>query len=438
MFRNMANNKILMIIALWLGYTAGACAAIPQSHDAIIGQIVAVVNDDVITRHELNEQIDTVTRQLHRQGTPIPAHATLEKQLLERMIMNKLLNQYAQETGVRVDDEQLDKALHRIAERNNFSSLAQLRAKLAKQGMDFSKFREDVRNEIISSRLREREVDSKLIVSDSEVDNYLATPAGKMGKNVEYHLAHIFIVIPEQASAAKIQASQKRASEALAELHKGANFAQVAAGYSDANDALRGGDLGWRSGDRISPDFLNVLENMRPGEISPILRSPNGFHIIKLIARRRNNSPTMVTQTHVRHILIKTSEQVPDSVAKSRLLAIKRRIEAGASFAEQAKKYSEDGSAPQGGDLGWVSPGDTVPEFEKAMNALQPGEMSGPVRTAFGWHLIQVLDRRTTDISEKQKRQQARLAIRALKSDEAWQNWLRVLRDRAYVEYHLE
>lgn len=438
MFRSMVSSKALIAVALWLGYIVGACAAIPQDHGTVIGQIVAVVNDDVITRHELDEQISTVERQLQKRGTPMPSHAALEKQLLERMIMNKLLAQYAKETGVRVDDEQLNKALHRIAERNNFSSVNLLRAKLAKQGVDFDKFRDDIRNEIISSRLREREVDSKLIVSDSEVDNYLATPAGKTGKNVEYHLAHIFVVIPEQASADKIRASEKRAAKALAELRRGANFAQVAAGFSDAKDALNGGDLGWRPGDRISVGFLSVLEKMRPGEISPIMRTPNGFHIVKLIARRHNNSPTFVTQTHVRHILIKTSELVSDSEAKKRLLAIKHRIEGGASFAEQAKQYSEDGSAPQGGDLGWVSPGDTVPEFEKAMNTLQPGEMSRPVQTGFGWHLIQVLDRRTTDISEKQKRQQARLAIRALKSDEAWQNWLRMLRDRAYVEYHLD
>jgi peptidyl-prolyl cis-trans isomerase SurA len=438
MARSKTGSKILWMAILWLTCTATAVAAVSQNQGSTIGQIVAVVNDDVITHHELDKHVSAIARQLQMQGTPIPAQTVLERQVLERMIMDMLLAQYARETGVRVDDEQLDTALHRIAEQNHFPSLDQFRVKLAKQGVNFDEFREEIRGEIISSRLREREVDSKLIVSDSEVDNYLATSAGKIGKDTEYHLAHIFVVIPEQASADKIKASQKRAEDALAQLRSGANFAQVAASFSDAKDALQGGDLGWRPGDRIPAGFLEVLEKMRPGEISPLLHSPNGFHILKLIESRHNSTPTLVTQTHVRHILIKTSELVPDSEAKARLLAIKRRIDAGASFAEQAKLYSEDGSAPQGGDLGWVSAGDTVPEFEKAMNALQPGEMSGPVQTGFGWHLIQVLDRRTTDISEEQKRQQARLAIRSLKSDEAWQDWLRILRDRAYVEYRLE
>jgi peptidyl-prolyl cis-trans isomerase SurA len=434
----MSSKKTFWTFALLLAACMSAVhAAEPQKAATAIGQVAAVVNDDVITRHELDERIGAAIRQLQKQGTPLPARAELERQLLDRMIMDLLQVQFAKETGVRVDDEQLDKAIHRIAQENNFSSPEQLRANLEKQGVDFKKFREEIRGEIISARLREREVDSKLVVSDSEVDNYLSTEAGQ-DRGMEYHVAHVFVVIPEQASADKVQASQKRANDALTQLRKGADFAQVAAGFSDAKDALQGGDLGWRPADQVPLSFREVLQKLHPGEVSPVLHSPNGFHILKLIDRRRNEAPALITQTHARHILIKTSEQVPDSEAKSRLLEIKKRIENGASFAEQAKLYSEDGSAPQGGDLGWLSAGDTVPAFEKAMNALQPGEMSGPVQTGFGWHLIQVLERRTTDVSEEQKRQQARLAIRALKSDEAWQDWLRVLRDRAYVEYHLD
>ncbi|MBI1174206.1 MAG: molecular chaperone SurA [Sideroxydans sp.] len=431
----MLRNKTIFAMLLWLACVANVQADDPQKQVAPIDQIVAVVNDDVITRNELDERIDVVKKQLQRQGTPLPAAEILQKQLLERMIMDMLQAQYAKETGVRVDDAEVDKSLQRIAQQNNFPSVDAFKAKLEEQGVDFKKFREEIRGEIIATRLREREVDSKLIITESEVDNYLATEAKQMGKGEEYHLAHIFVVIPEQASAEKIQASQQRANEALNQLHAGADFAQVAAGFSDAKDALQGGDLGWRPSDQIPPGFREVLQKMQPGEVSPLLRSPNGFHIIKLVDRRHHDTPMLITQTHVRHILIKTSDLVPDSEARSRLLDIKRRIEGGASFAEQARLYSEDGSASQGGDLGWISPGETIPEFEKAMNALQPGEMSGPVQTGFGWHLIQVLERRTTDVSEEQKRQQARLAIRAFKSDEAWQDWLRQLRDRAYVEY---
>jgi peptidyl-prolyl cis-trans isomerase SurA len=423
---------------LGLACVAGAHADDPQKQVAPIDHIVAVVNDDVITSHELDDRVAVVIKQLQRQGTPLPAHDVLEKQLLERMIMDMLQAQFAKETGVHVDDAQVDKALLRIAQQNQFPSVDAFRAKLESQGVDFKKFREEIRNEIISTRLREREVDTKLNITDSEVDNYLATEAKQLGKGEEYHLQHIYIMIPEQASADKIEASQRRANEALAQLQAGADFAQVAAGVSDARDALQGGDLGWRPAEQIPPGFLEVLAKLQPGELSPLLRTPNGFHIIKMVDRRQHEEKQLITQTHARHILIRTSDQVSDNDAKNQILDIKKRIEGGADFAEQARLYSQDGSAAQGGDLGWVSPGETVPEFEKAMNALQPGEMSGPVQSSFGWHLIQVLERRTTDVSEEQKRQQARLAIHAFKSDEAWQDWLRQLRDRAYVEYHLD
>lgn len=434
----MLRNRTIFALLLWLAGAANAYAIDPQKQVAPIDQIVAVVNDDVITRNELDDRISTVVKQLQRQGTPLPAPEVLQKQMLERMITEMLQAQFAKETGVRVDDTQVDKALQRIAEQNKFATLDAFKAKLEEQGVDFKKFREEIRNEITSTRLREREVDSKLVITDSEINNYLATEAKQMGKGEEYHLAHIFIVVPEQASADKIQASQRRADEALRQLKSGADFAQVAAGFSDANDALKGGDLGWRPASQIAPAIMDVLQRLNPGEISPLLRSPNGFHIIKLVDRRKHEQQVIITQTHARHILIKTSAAMPDSEARQRILDIKKRIEAGASFADQAKRYSQDGSASQGGDLGWLSPGDTIPEFEKAMNALQPGEMSGPVQTGFGWHLIQVLERRNTDVSEEQKRRQAQLAIRAFKSDERWQDWLRQLRDRAYVEYHLD
>jgi peptidyl-prolyl cis-trans isomerase SurA len=409
----------------------------PQKQVAGIDSVVAVVNDDVITRRELDDRLRTVVRQLEKQGTPLPAPGLLEKQILERMITDMLQVQFAKENGVRVDDTQLDLAITRIAQQNGFPSLGEFRAKLEADGVDFKKFREEIRSEIISTRLREREVESKLVISDTEVDNYLANKAKMGGANEEFHLAHILVVVPEQASAEKIQAARDKAEQALAQLKSGADFAQVAAGSSDAKDALKGGDLGWRPSDNIPPLFMNELQSLQPGQTTAVLRSPSGFHILKLIEKRSSSAPVVIVETHARHILIKTSEIVPASEAKSRIMEIKARIEAGADFAEQAKRYSQDGSAQQGGDLDWLSPGQTVPEFEEAMNRLQPG-MIGAVQTQFGWHLIQVLERRSTDVSVQQQRQQARQAIGTFKSDELYQDWLRQLRDRAFIEYRIE
>ena len=409
----------------------------PQEQVAVIDSAVAVVNDDVITRHELNERLRVVIRQLQKQGTPLPDPAILEKQLLEHMIGDMLQAQFAKENGVRVDDTQLDLAISRIGQQNKFSSLAEFRARLESEGVDFKKFREEIRSEIISTRLREREVESKLIISDTEIDNYLANKANAGGSDEEFHLAHILVVVPEQASAEKIQAALNKAEQALGQLKGGADFAQVAAGSSDATDALKGGDLGWRPGDRIPPLFMSELQKLKPGQTTMVLRSPSGFHIIKLIEKRSGSAPVVITQTHARHILIKTSEIMPESEARKRIMEIMRHIESGADFAVQARQTSQDGSAQQGGDLDWVSPGQTVPEFEEEMNKLQPGQM-GAVQSQFGWHLIQVIERRSADVSVQQQRQQARIAIGAFKSDELYQDWLRQLRDRAFVEYRLE
>jgi peptidyl-prolyl cis-trans isomerase SurA len=417
--------------------TAAKPVSDPQQQVGDIDSIVAVVNEDVITRYELDDRVREVVRQLQKQDTPLPAADVLERQILERMITDMLQQQYASENGVRVDDAQLNLAITRIAQQNNFPSSAEFQAKLEADGVDYKKFREEIRSEIISTRLREREVESKLVISEAEVDNYLANKARIGSAGEEFHIAHILVLVPEQASADKIQAARERAEQALSKLKSGADFAQVAAGTSDAKDALKGGDLGWRSGDSIPPLFMNELQNMKPGQISEVLRSPSGFHILKLVEKRSSNAPVVITQTHARHILIKASEIMPEAEAKKRIMEIKQRIDAGADFAEQAKRYSQDGSAQQGGDLDWLSPGQTVPEFEAEMNKLKPGQI-GMVQTQFGWHLIQVLERRNTDVSEQQKRQQARVAIGTFKSDEMFQDWLRQLRDRAFIEYRLD
>lgn len=440
----MAVSALIFCATIVATYPAGAASTVavtgkhdPQQQVAVIDSIAAVVNDDVITRQELNDRLRVVVRQLQKQGTPLPAPDVLEKQILERMISDMLQAQFAKENGVRVDDMQLDMAITRIAQQNNFPSLAEFRTRLESEGVDFKKFREEIRSEIISTRLREREVESKLIISDAEVANYLANKKKMGDTGEEFHLAHILVTVPEQASAEKIQAARDKAEQALSQLKDGADFAQVAAGTSDANDALKGGDLGWRPGDRIPPVFLNELQNLQPGQTTAVMRSPSGFHILKLVEKRSGSAPVVITQTHARHILIKTSEIVSDSEARNTVMEIRQRIEGGADFAEQAKRFSQDGSAQQGGDLDWISPGQTVPEFEEIMDGLQTGQM-GVVQTQFGWHLIQVLERRNADVSVQQQNQQARIAIGSFKSEELYQDWLRQLRDRAFVEYRIE
>ncbi|MFZ5503810.1 MAG: peptidylprolyl isomerase [Pseudomonadota bacterium] len=432
-----------ILLVSQLAYAAEAAIAAPlvasggSTQALAIDSVVAVVNEDVITRLELNDRLSTVSQQLRARGTSLPPKEVLERQLLEHMITDLLQVQYANENGLRVDDNQLDLALIRIAQQNNFPSLSAFRAKLESDGVDFRKFREEVRSEMVSTRLREREVESKLIISDAEVDNYLANKAKMLGANQEFHLAHILVVVPEQASADKIQAARAKAEQALQQIQSGADFAEVAAGFSDANDALKGGDLGWRAGDRVPPQFLEVLQGMQPGQNTEIMRSPSGFHILKLLGKRDSKAAQNAVQTHARHILIKTSEVISENEARNRLADIMERIEGGADFAEEARRYSQDGSAQQGGDLGWLPAGQTVPEFEEMMNSLAPGKM-GAVLSQFGWHLIQVLERRNADVSEQQARQDARIAIGTLRADEQFQDWLRQLRDQAFVEYRLE
>jgi peptidyl-prolyl cis-trans isomerase SurA len=428
------SRKILASILIT--FATVAYAAGPQKPSSPIDRIEVVVNDDVITHHELIVRVASVTKMLEKQKTMLPERNVLERQVLERMINEMLQAQFAKESGLRIDDVLLDKTILRIAQQNKFASVAAFRTKLEEEGTDFKEFREEIRNEMISARLREREVDNKVVISENEIDNYLSNQESQEGKGEEMKLSHILIVVPEQANAEKIKTYRTRAEQALAKLQGGAPFSQVAAGFSDAQDALNGGELGWRPADRLPPLFAEELQKLKPGEVSSVLRSPSGFHIIKLLDRRSKDTPVVISQTHARHILIKTSELVSENDAKIRLQEIKQRIDKGANFAEQARLYSEDGSAPQGGDLNWLSPGETVPEFESAMDALKVGQVSDLVQSSFGWHLIQVLERRNTDVTVDQKRQRARASIRTVKSDEAHQDWLRQLRDRAFIEYH--
>lgn len=397
-------------------------------------RVVAVVNDEALTQWEIGEQKRVVLGQMKAQNVTPPAADVLERQVLDRLINERILLQHAKETGVRVDDVQVERAIQRIAQDNKLTPDA-FRAAVEREGIPYPKYREDIRNEITIARLRDREVDSRITVSDAEVDNFLATMAAQTGGETEYRLSHILVLVPEQATPEQIDAKRARAEEALKQVRGGVDFAQVAAGYSDAQDALQGGSLGWRTPARLPTVFAEPVRTMKPGDTSGVLRSAAGFHIVKLQEVRDRSAPTVVEQTRARHILVKVNEVTSEAEAKIKIDRVRERIVNGGKFEDQAKLNSEDGSAAKGGDLGWLSPGDTVPDFERAMNALKIDELSEPIRTPFGWHLVQVRERRTQDVTAERRREQARTAMRQRKADEAFQDWVRQMRDRAYVEY---
>jgi peptidyl-prolyl cis-trans isomerase SurA len=425
-----------LIIALSAMIALAQSTAKPGRRVLAVDRIVAVVNDDVITKLDLAEQIKLAADMLRRQGTPVPPAEVLEKQVLERMIAVKAQLQFANEVGIRIDDATLDKTVARIAEQNKLS-VDGLRTAVKDDGLSFSKFRENLRTEMIIARLREREIGSKLVITEAEIDAMLQVVQDTEGKSNDYNLAHILVRVPEQASPEQIKERQARAEEALEKIRSGVDFGQIAASYSDAPEALQAGALGWRETNRLPSLFVDALKRMRVGQTSELLRSPNGFHILKLIDQR-GAAPVIVQQTHARHILIRTNELISESEARNRLLGLRERIENGEDFAALARLQSQDGSASKGGDLGWLSPGDTVPEFERAMSQLKIKQLSDPIKTEFGWHLIQVMDRRTEDMSKERQRLLVRKSLRERKADEAYQEWLRQLRDRAYVDYRVE
>ena len=426
-------------LALMVGFAAAQSGRDTPARERtlLVDRILAVVNSEVITQFDLSERVTRALRELRSRGTPLPDRNDLQRQVLERMIIERAQLQLARETGLQIDDLQLDATIARIAANNNMP-LTEFRRALERDGIPFDKFREEVRTEIILTRLREREVDNKISVAESEIDNFIADHKEGKEQSVEYNLSHILIRLPEQARPEQIKQQRERADEAVKRIKAGADFAQVVATFSDATDALQGGNIGWRTTDRLPELFAGAVAGLPPGGISEVLRSPAGFHILRLNERRGAGAPYMVEQNHVRHILVRTSETVSQDEARRKLLALRERIVNGSNFGELARLNSDDGSAGRGGDLGWVYPGDTVPEFERAVKDLKPMEVSQPVKTQFGWHLIQVLERRTTDASSERKRLEARKALRERKSDEAFQEWLRQLRDRAWVEYRLE
>ncbi|HDK37781.1 MAG TPA: molecular chaperone SurA [Thiolapillus brandeum] len=418
----------------------GLLSLIPKTHAAELGlmdRIVAIVNDDVVVQSELQQEAAIIRNKLAKAGATNIPEAEIEKQALERLILHKLQLAEARKLGINIDEETLLTAMNNIAAQNGLT-LDELATALQEQGMSLDEYRQELRDEIALQRLRNQEVISRIQITKAEVDNYLQHVAENPGGRDAYRLRHILIATPDGASSKEIAAAKKQAEEILQRLQQGEDFTSLATRYSAGRQALEGGDLGWLEAGQVPSLFIGELAQMERGDIRGPFHGSSGFHIIKL-EDYKGGDKNIIKQTHARHILIRTNELTSDDDARIRLQQLYQRINGGEDFAALARAHSDDKtSAIKGGDLGWVSPGNLVPKFEEVMDSLAKGELSEPFRTQFGWHIVQVLDRRDFDATDEVKRNKARLALRKRKADEALQLYLRKLRDQAFVETRLQ
>ncbi|MGO4332680.1 peptidylprolyl isomerase [Cupriavidus sp. 2TAF22] len=426
-----------------LGVTQPGASA---KRSQLVDEVVAIVNSSVITRRELLDRADEIEGQLRAANRPVPARADLLGEVLERLVMERVQTQAAQEAGIKVTDQEVDRAVESVAQQNRMN-VTELRSQVERSGMTWTKYRDELRKQVQVIRLREREVDSKIQVYDGEIDNYLAARGGQgsaASGPTEYNVAQILVRVPGDASDAQKAALRAKAEDLLKQAQGGADFAKLAQS-SDAPEAAQGGSLGFREIGRLPALFANAVLDMQTGAVAPqVIESANGFHVLKLVAKRTappaSPSPAAgehITQTQVRHILIRTGPNMPEAEARRQMSTLRDRITHGGDFADAARRFSQDGSAQNGGDLGWVSPGELVPEFEQAMGRLRPGEVSEPVVSQFGVHLIQVINRRETEMSPEKQRDFARAEVREQKIRAAYEDWQRQLRQAAYVEYRV-
>ncbi len=430
--RKLALATILLALVASAPLRSATAAGVEE-----LNAIVAVVNDDVIVNSELQREVAKIIPELQARGTPIPPDKVLNKQVLDRVISKRLQAQRAKQLGIKVDDATLTQTMASIASRNNLS-LEELRATLENGGVRFEDFREDTRAQMIDAQLQRQEVLTTITVTEPEVDRFLEKESGRLVERTDVRLQHILVAFPEGASSDQIQKAQAKATGLVRQLRSGADFAKLAVANSDGQQALEGGDLGWFKIAEVPSLVSESARNLGKGEVSDPLRSQGGFHIVK-VSDIKGTESEAVTQTHARHILIRTNEILSDDDAKTRLAQLRLRIVGGDDFATLARSHSDDtGSALKGGDLGWVNPGDTVPDFEQAMSGLAPNEISAPFKTSFGWHIVQVIERRQADTTADVMRQKAKEAIRQRKAREATELWVRRLRDEAYVEIRLD
>ncbi len=428
-------NRISIVLARFLFIPVLATLMFNSSARGLtpLDSIAVVVNEDVITNNELADKVSYYKKQIRLSNGSISDMDSLRKQVLERMIRDKVQLQQAAQLGIQIDDISLNRMIDAMAKKNNMS-INELRTTLEQEGIDFSDFRSQTRDELIIQELQKRMVADKIHVTPQEIKQFLDSSMQQGKSGTEFHLFHILIATPENASPEDIQNAKNKAENTYQQLQQGADFKQLAMRESDGSNALNGGDLGTRKANELPELFLQAIEGLQQGEISNPVRSASGFHILKLASSSSNDQ--MVTQTHARHILIRTSADVSDDDARNKLLDLRKRIEQGDDFADLANEYSEDpGSKIKGGDLGWASPGTFVPAFEQVMSSLKDGEISEPFKSQFGWHLMQVLERREVDMTRTVMEAKAMQAIRKQKIDEELRLWLRRIRDEAYIEY---
>lgn len=405
--------------------------------DVPLDRIIAIVNDDVIMLSEMDSKLRQVRAQMSEAGNQLPPTNILEKQVLDKLVISKLQMQMAERNGIRISDEILNRAVNDIANANNVT-LPEFREILESDGYSFEKFREDIRKEITINQLRQRNVINRIDISDREIENFLANEEFRGETEEEFRLGHILISIPEGSDDTMKDQVRQVAEQVLRDLQNGESFTDMAKTVSDGQQASLGGDLGWRKRNQIPTLFTDYIDDIRSGNVSEIIESPSGFHIIKLL-EQRSGEKSIITQTKARHILVKTNELMSDEEAREKLEQLRYRIDQGDDFAVLAKANSDDTmSALEGGELGWRNPGELVPEFEDEMNSLEEGEISEPFQSPFGWHLVQVLERRDYDNSDNARKSRARDIIRKRKIEEAQLNWINNLRDDAYVQYRLD
>lgn len=411
----------------------GQAANGPRSADFI----VAVVNSEPITNNEVRARMARFAQQLAQQGAPVPPAAQLAREVVERLISEKAQLQLAREAGLRVDDALVDQAEQNIARQNQID-VAELRRRMRADGMDPARFRDELRNQLLLQRLRDRELEARVKVTELDVDQFLREQQGGGDLSLmELNLAHILAAVPENASQAQVAQARAKAERALQRARAGEDFAKLAGELSDApGAAATGGQVGLRTADRYPPLFVEAVRQLPQGGVADIVRSGAGFHVVKVVEKRSGSLAAPVTQTHARHILLRPSAQLTQQQAIARLADFKQRIQAGrADFAQLAREHSQDASAAKGGDLGWANPGLFVPEFEEALESLKPGQVADPIITRFGVHLVQVLERRQSTLSQRDQRELARNMLRERKLDEAYAQWAQEVRGRAYVEF---
>ena len=414
-------------------------AAAQTAPGPVLDRIVAVVNDDIIAWSELETRLKRVRRQLRQSGTALPPPDALRRRVLERLIVHQIQLQIARESGIRVDDERLNRTLLRLAEQNGLP-LREFRDAVERDGYDFTEFREEIREEIMISEVRRLRVENQINISQRDIDDYIsmAESRGADADRHRYRIGHILIAVPDGASSDEVGAARERAERVLAEIRGGADFANMAVTYSDGQQALEGGDLGWRQASGLPTVFEDVILTLEVGDVSEPIRSASGFHLVKLVDRR-GSERQMIQQTRARHILIGLDDLTNDAEARRQLSVLRERIVNGQDFGELARVHSDDsGSASKGGELGWIDSGNTIPVFERMMDSLQPEAISEPFKSQYGWHIVQVLERRERDGTETSRRAEARRKLRARKIEENTQAWVRRVRDEAYVEYRLD